>query len=219
MSDECIQPQGQGYNDSDMAQSPPSDNVEAVAERALIKRAQKGDPAAARQLIESHQQRLFAFVWRMVRNWHEAEEICQEAFLRAFSHLDRFDESFRFSTWLFTIGYRLSLNRMRKVVPIATELDDNRLPAGPDGGPEFVAQTEEAARLKRLVWEAVEGLTPVQRAAVILYYREDMSCQQIAEVLELPAATIKSHLHRGRAKLRELLADVAEADWRSLRLA
>lgn len=197
----------------------PLDSTEVLRERALIKQAQKGDPAASRQLIESHQQRLFAFVWRLVRNWHEAEEVCQEAFLRAFANLERFDDNFRFSTWLFTIGYRLSLNRMRKVVPIATELDDNRLGCDQQAGPEIVAQTEEAARLKRRVWQAVEGLTGPQRAATLLYYREGLSCQEIAEVMDLPAATVKSHLHRGRAKLREVLADVAEADWQSLRLA
>jgi RNA polymerase sigma-70 factor (ECF subfamily) len=194
------------------------DNVEVVRERALIKLAQKGDAAAARQLVEGHQQRLFAFVWRLVRNWHEAEEICQEAFLRAFSNIGRFDDTFRFSTWLFTIGYRLSLNRMRKIVPISAELDTNRLPVHPEGGPEFVAQTEEAAKLKRLVWDAVDRLNGTQRAAVTLYYREGLSCQEIAEVMGLPAATVKSHLHRGRAKLREMLGQVAEADWQSLRL-
>src|SRR5690349_13878027 len=102
-----------------MSTTPELDVTEVLRERALIKQAQKGDAGAARQLVESHQQRLFAFIWRLVRNWHEAEEICQEAFLRAFSNIERFDESFRFSTWLFTIGYRLSLNRMRKIVPIA----------------------------------------------------------------------------------------------------
>jgi RNA polymerase sigma-70 factor, ECF subfamily len=194
------------------------ENGEVLKERALIRQAQKGDASAARQLVDSHQQRLFAFVWRLVRNWHEAEEVCQEAFLRAFSNIERFDESFRFSTWLFTIGYRLSLNRMRKIRPVVTELDANRLPAGPDGGPEMVAQTEEAAKLKRLVWDAVEQLNDTQKTAVMLYYREDLSCQEIAAVMDLPAATVKSHLHRGRAKLREMLAEVAEADWQSLRL-
>jgi len=196
-----------------------ADNLDVITERAIVKRARRGDAAAARKLVEAHQQRLFAFIWRMVRNWHEAEEICQEAFLRAFANLEKFDDSFRFSTWLFTIGYRLSLNRIRKVVPIAAELDANRLPAEPEGGPEAVAQSEEAARLRRLIWDAVERLTPPQRAAVLLYYREGMSCQEIAEVMSLPAATVKSHLHRARAKLRELLADVAQADWQSLRLA
>jgi len=202
-----------------MSTTPQPDGTEVLKERALIKQAQKGDPDAARQLVESHQQRLFAFIWRLVRNYHEAEEICQEAFLRAFANIERFDENFRFSTWLFTIGYRLSLNRMRKVLPIATELDANRLSCNQQPGPELVAQTEEAAKLKRLVWDCVDRLTPTQRAATLLYYREGLSCQEISDIMELPAATVKSHLHRGRAKLRELLADVAEADWQSLRLA
>lgn len=196
-----------------------TNKLDAATERALIRRAQKGDPDAARQLVEAHEQRLFAFVWRLVRNFHEAEEICQEAFLRAFGSLDRFDESFRFSTWLFTIGYRLGLNRIRKVIPIATELDANRLAGSPDGGPEFVAQSEEAAQLRRRIWDAVDELSPAQRAAITLYYREQMSCQKIAEVMGQPTATVKSHLHRGRAKLRELLADIGQVDWQALRLA
>ena len=83
----------------------------------LIKRAQRRDGAALRRLIELHQERLFAFVWRIIRNHHDAEEICQEAFLKAFAALDTFDIRYRFSTWLFTIAYRLTLNLLRKKRP------------------------------------------------------------------------------------------------------
>jgi RNA polymerase sigma factor (sigma-70 family) len=75
--------------------------VTAVAEQALIQRAQRREPAAMRQLIDLHKDRLFAFVWRMIRNHHDTEEICQEAFLKAFAALERFDPTYRFSTWLF----------------------------------------------------------------------------------------------------------------------
>jgi len=204
---------------SDSGNSSGANLQDALAERALIKRARKGDQVAAKRLVEAHQQRLFAFVWRIVRNWHEAEEICQEAFFRAFAHLHEFDETYRFSTWLFTIAYRLSLNRVRKAVPVAADLDANRLPSDQQGVPESVAQTEEAARLKSLVWEAVDQLSEPQKAAVMLYYREGMSCQQISEVMGIPVATVKSHLHRARARLKHLLAPVRQVDWQSLRLA
>ena len=172
----------------------------------LIKRAQRRDGAALRRLIELHQERLFAFVWRMVRNHHDAEEICQEAFLKAFAALDTFDIRYRFSTWLFTIAYRLTLNVLRRKRPLAADIDFARVAAADaEGVEERSANTEEAQRLKTLVWSAVERLTPPQRAAVLLFYRQQVGCNEIAEVLDIPVATVKSLLHRARAKLKDLL--------------
>ena len=171
----------------------------------LIKRAQRRDGAALRRLIELHQERLFAFVWRMIRNHHDAEEICQEAFLKAFAALDTFDIRYRFSTWLFTIAYRLTLNLLRRKRPLVADIDFARVAADAEGVDERSANTEEAQRLKTLVWSAVERLTPPQRAAVLLFYKQQAGCNEIAEVLDIPVATVKSHLHRARAKLKDLL--------------
>ena len=186
------------------------DNLEVVKERALIKLAQKGDAAAARQLVESHQQRLFAFVWRLVRNWHEAEEICQEAFLRAFSALDSFSSEYRFSTWLFTIAYRLCLNQIRRRKSVTGELDFAAMPSSEPDAADRVAESEEARRLKDEIWSAVDQLSVPQRAAVVLFYREGMSCEAISKTLGIPMATAKSHLHRARARLRESLAETVQ---------
>ena len=81
-------------------------------ESRLIERARSGDREGLRELVVLHEDRLFAFIWRMTRNYHDAEEICQDAFLKAFASLDSFCSEYRFSTWLFTIGYRVCLNRM-----------------------------------------------------------------------------------------------------------
>ena len=82
-----------------------------------------------------------------------------------------------------------------------TVIADDQLDVG-DGA----AQSEDAARLKKLVWDAVEQLSLPQRAAVLLFYRQEQSCADIAQVLQLPVSTVKSHLHRARAHLKELLA-------------
>lgn len=174
-------------------------------ESALIKRAQKRDPAAMRALIDQHRQRLFAFVWRMVRNHHDAEEICQDAFLKAFAAIDTFDENYRFSTWLFTIGYRLTLNVIRRRKPLSGDVDFTQMASDEDSAEQTAATSEEAQRLKDLIWRAVDRLTPPQKAAVLLFYRQQQSCHQIAEVLEIPVATVKSHLHRARSRLKDLL--------------
>jgi len=182
------------------------------AERKLVVAACSGDQAAARKLVDAHKDRLFAFVWRIVRDHHDAEEICQDTFMRAFSSLETFRPEFRFSTWLFTIGYRLCLNWIRRKHAVTGELDTTMLPCGEAGPVDELAQSEDARRLKNAIWNAVDQLSVPQRATVLLYYREEQSCQDIAETLQIPVATVKSHLHRARARLRSLLANVAD-DW------
>ena len=193
-------------------------------ERQLIEAAQGGCASSAHELIAAHQQRLFAFVWRMVRNNHDTEELCQEAFLRAFQALDTFNFSYRFSTWLFTIGYRLCLNAMRRHRDQDMDVDFGTFAEGdapgseaPESVADAVVNSDEANRLKKVIWNSVDQLSPAQRATVLLFYREALSCQEIGDVLGIPAATVKSHLHRARAQLKRLLAGEMVEDWSVVR--
>lgn len=198
--------------------------LSASEEQRLIRAAQSGCARSSQRLIETHQDRLHAFIWRMTRNAHDAEDVCQEAFLRAFGALDGFDFRYRFSTWLFTIGYRLCVNQIQRRrgwvgdAEIAAQngackpWQDEPAPAD-----EAVANSEEARRIKDVVWSAVDGLSPPQRATVLLYYREQLDCQQIGEVLSIPSATVKSHLHRARARLKDTLEARLADDWTSVR--
>lgn len=173
-----------------------------AAEAKLVVQARKGRPEAFRQLVETYQERLHAFIWRMIRNHHEAEDLCQAAFVKAYESLDSYSDKYAFSTWLFTIGYRLCLNHLRKRRPIATDIDDSRLGSSEEfDSAQVVANSEEAEHLREHIWEAVDELTPAQKACVLLFYREGQSCQQIGDALEMPAVTVKSHLHRAREKL------------------
>lgn len=175
------------------------------AEKRLIDRARRGDTTALRELIDAHKDRVFAFVRRMIRNHHDAEEIVQDAFLKAFANLKSFSTDYRFSTWLFTIAYRLSLNAMRRTKPLTGDVEFGHVAyAGPDAD-ELTAESDEARHLTVTVWDAVDKLSPPQRAAVLLFYRHGHGCHDIAQVLELPVATVKSHLHRARARLKEML--------------
>ncbi|MBN1341557.1 MAG: RNA polymerase sigma factor [Phycisphaerae bacterium] len=186
-------------------------------EQQLIRAAQNGCQGSARQLIDAHKERLFAFVWRILRDHHDAEEICQEAFLRAFSALSSFSQEYRFSTWLFTIAYRLCLNHLRRKPPLSGEVEFSTFDGGEAEASLQVANSEEAQHLKEAVWSAVDRLSVHQRATVLLFYREGMSCEDIGGVLEMPVATVKSHLHRARNRLREMLTPQLAADWTALR--
>lgn len=182
-------------------------------ERQLIGRARQGDRIALRELVDLHKDRLHGFIWRMVRDTHDAEDICQDAFLKAFASLDSFSSEYRFSTWLFTIGYRVCLNQLRRKRPVSGEMDFSTLAyEGVDEASERI-ESEDAAHVRGVVWSAVDRLTPPQSAAVLLFYRQQMGCQEIARILQMPPATVKSHLHRARARLRELLEPMTERDW------
>lgn len=192
-----------------------SNRLSRRTEKRLITQAQRGSEEAARALVDAHKDRLFAFVWRILRDHDEAEEICQEAFLRAFASLDTFSSEYRFSTWLFTIGYRLCLNHIRRRKSLTGEVDFTGLPSREEDVAEQLAESEEARRLKDLIWNAVDKLSPQQKSAVLLFYREGLSCEEIAQALEIPMATAKSHLHRARGRLRDTLSGLIK-DWSQL---
>jgi RNA polymerase sigma-70 factor (ECF subfamily) len=149
----------------------------------------------------------------MVRDHHEAEDICQDAFLKAFASLDSFSSEYRFSTWLFTIAYRVCLNRLRRKRTFSGDLDFAGFAANDGVTPSATLESEEARRVRTMVWSAVDRLSPPQRATILLFYRNEFGCHEIARVLQLPLATVKSHLHRARARLRELLEALPEQDW------
>lgn len=185
--------------------------LDKAAEAQLVSRAKAGHADAVRTLIDSHKDRLFAFIWRMVRNHHDAEEICQDAFLKAMGSLQTFSTEYRFSTWLFTIGYRICLNRMRRRKLFAGDVDVTNMTELATGD-EDTLQSEETTRFRTCVWDAVDKLSPPQRATVLLFYRHDLGCNEIARILEIPVATVKSHLHRARQRLREILSVMSDQD-------
>jgi RNA polymerase sigma-70 factor (ECF subfamily) len=189
-----------------------ADSLDAATEAAWVRRARRGDLLATRQLVDAHKDRLFAFIRRMIRHHHDAEEICQEAFLKAFASLDSYRSEFRFSTWLFTIGYRVCLNWMRRKRALTGDLDLGAMGPPVADAESISLESEAVGRLKDLIWSAVDTLSPPQRAAVLLFYRHQESCHAIAGILDLPVATVKSHLHRARAKLRTLLEPIAERE-------
>ena len=119
---------------------------------------------------------------------------------------------------MFTIAYRLCLNSLRRKHALSGEIDFSNIASGATDASEEIAESEEAARLRAAIWEAVDRLSVPQRATVLLFYREEMSCQAVAQVLGMPVATVKSHLHRARARLEEILEPSVASDWTRLRL-
>ena len=174
-------------------------------ELRLIKKAKRGDRAAIEALIEGHRGRLHHFLLRLTRCEQLAEDVAQDAFVRVLKHLDRFDERFRFSTWLFTIARRIWINHIQKFRPIPdSDVVGGR--ASGDGSSHQSEQQEDRAGAEAAVSRAIGSLNPRQREVVELFYGRNLPIQEIAWRLQLPLGTVKSHLFRGRARMGEYLA-------------
>jgi RNA polymerase sigma-70 factor, ECF subfamily len=172
-----------------------------LEEQRLISKAAAGSKPAAEALIKCHQASVFAYLLRLSGKPEVAEDVTQEAFIRVLTNLDKFDPKFRFSTWLFTIARRLYLNVIAKHSP--TFVSD--VAETPGGGPR--TGDEESSHdgdcmLRDAVQRALMSLSLVQREIVILFHMSQWPIWLIAEHLEIPEGTVKSHLHRARKQLR-----------------
>jgi RNA polymerase sigma-70 factor (ECF subfamily) len=182
---------------------PPERGAAEARVRALVERARAGDREAFRELVEQHQDRAFGLALRITRSRADAEEVAQDAFVRAWLALPRFRGESSFATWLHRIVARRALDRVSELrLRIGREVvvEDVALVARPADAAEG-ADPEAAARARRIERLVLE-LPAAQRAAVTLFYYEDRSVSQVAETLGMPENTVKTHLARARAALR-----------------
>lgn len=177
-------------------------------ERAIIRKVLAGDRTAAEQLVRGHQASLYAYMLRMTGRPEVAEDVVQEAFVRAFKHLERYDNRFRFSTWLFTIARRLHVNAAQRLTP---SFDSDFVSAATARNGEMntpfrpMFSNESSGHARDAIEIGLEALSSDQREAVILFYQLDWPIDQISAYLDQPEGTIKSHLHRARARMKEAI--------------
>ena len=175
-------------------------------EVSTIRRAKSGDVAAFTELIEAHQQRLYRFLLRICGRPELAEDIVQDAFVRVLGNIERFDERYRFSTWLFTIGRRLLINSLQKHRPRSESEWIESCEAGVFDSAGQGSSREQRLATAEMLDEALEVLTPQQREVVVLYHHKDHSVHEISSLIGIPAGTVKSHLHRARRRMRDWIS-------------
>ncbi len=183
--------------------------MDRAEEQNLIRLALAGDRDAAAACLRAHQRPLFTYILRMSGRPEIAEDVVQEAFVRVLANLDRFDPKYRFSTWLFTIARRVYLNTSARKSARADSDTVESIAAMPAA--DLVARTESNTRAATAIQTALLHLPPIQREIVILFHQLDWPIALVAQHLELPVGTVKSHLHRGRNRLRLLLAELDES--------
>jgi RNA polymerase sigma-70 factor (ECF subfamily) len=179
-----------------------------------IKEVLKGDQNAFAEIVELYQDKLYRICYRMLGNKHEAEDIAQEAFVRAFINIHTFDTNRKFSTWLYRIGTNLCIDRIRKKKPdyyLDAEV------AGTEGLNMYsqIASKEELPEQEVLKMEMqdrvqyeISRLPDKYRAVIVLKYMEDLPLQEISDILEMPLGTVKTRIHRGREALRKQLSNM-----------
>ncbi len=178
----------------------------ATSEANLVQSARAGDRAAFEELVRRHADRLYAVVLRFVADSDEAEEVTQEAFLRAWRSIDRFQGRSQFFTWLYRIGINEAKRRAeRRPSPeVVSSIDEGPIEEAPDWSesPEFRAQQ---ADVRGVLERAVRSLPLDYRAPLVLRDVEGLSTREAAESLGLGEAAFKSRLHRARLAVRRVL--------------
>lgn len=181
------------------AQGP--DPLRDARDAELLLRAQRGDEDAFRELVERYEKRAFFIAFGVLNREEEAWDVAQEAFLRVYRSLDRFDFARSFYTWFFRIVQNLAIDRLRKAaVQKIVPLDglEERLSAPRDE--ELPAESEETRGLVRRV---IEKLPASFRAVLVLRDLEGLSCKEIAPVVGASHATVRWRLHRARKLFKE----------------
>jgi RNA polymerase sigma-70 factor (ECF subfamily) len=173
----------------------------------LVMQAQRGSDEAFTFLVQAYQTHVYNLCYRMLGEAEHAEDAAQETFLRAYQHLQRYDQRRSFATWLLSIAAHYCIDRLRRRKFALTSLEEDEEQQGFEL-PDTEAPNPEGERIRQEQRERVQGvlqrLDPVDRAAIVLRYWHESSEAEIAQALNLTVSAVKSRLHRARRELAGL---------------
>ncbi|MFO0953651.1 MAG: sigma-70 family RNA polymerase sigma factor [Isosphaeraceae bacterium] len=174
----------------------------------LIHACRSGKTEAYGELVRRYQDRLYPTVLRLTGCAEDAQDLLQEAFLRAYEKLSRFHGDSSFYTWIYRIAVNLALSGRRRKRPVV-RLDEGRRgePAEPPVDPRETDPSLPLERLERerIIQDALNALAPDHRAVVVMKEYDGLRYEEIGAVLGVPVGTVRSRLHRARCELREKL--------------
>lgn len=187
--------------------------MEAIVKKR-INQVLKGDQNAFGEIIEIYKDKVFQICFRMIGNRHEAEDIAQEAFIRAYVNINSFNINLKFSTWLYRIATNLCIDRIRKKKPdyyLDAEIAGTEgltMYSQIDSKTPLPEDDIESLELQETIQREISKLPEKYRSVIILKYIEELSLNEISEILDLPLGTVKTRIHRGREALRKQLRHV-----------
>ena len=186
--------------------------VEVFDEAPLVDRARSGDTAAFSELVNRYERKIFRLAKHITQNDEDAEDVLQETFLKAYSHLESFQGHSKFYTWIVRIAVNEALMKLRKRKSSRTISLDEPTDTGEDTMVREIAVWEENPEqkysrdeLREILDKAVESLKPAFRTVFVLRDIEEMSTEETASALDISIPAVKSRLLRARLQLREKL--------------
>jgi RNA polymerase sigma-70 factor (ECF subfamily) len=198
-----------------MSQTAERPGVETVSDATAVERILAGDREAFRVLVERHSRNVYRLAYRMTGNSQDAEEVVQEAFLRAYQKLRQFAGNSNFGTWVYRIAANHAIDRMRRrnsedsrrqlpvrLIEEGLEVDPVVTAPDPAPSPERLA---ESAQLATRMKEALDALTPAERTAIVMRHWQGCAIEEIAAVLKSNSNATKNTVFRAVSKLRKAL--------------
>ncbi len=181
-----------------------------VNERELVRRAQAGDADAFSALVAEQQRFVYNLALRALGDAQEAEDIAQEAFVRAWLALPNFRGQAQFRTWLYRIVTNLCYNRLPRLRHQLIAMGEDQIADAPDESCADLASGIEAEQQRAFLHRQIEALPENYRLLITLRFQQELSYEEIASILSLPLGTVKTGLFRARARLRRSLRDYEE---------
>ncbi len=185
----------------------PGGPEDGLSDGVLARRVGAGDRHAAALLVERYHEPVRRFLMRLTGKVDVADDLAQETFVRVLRHADRYDEKYPMRTWLLTIARRLSINHGRREAKARGVTPTEHLPGRGLSPAELAGEADERQLMRRRLEQAMGRLTEPQRHALLLFHQQGLSVQEAAEIMDVPVGTVKSHLHRARAALRQIMSE------------
>lgn len=171
----------------------------------LIEAVLRGDRSAFQRLVERYQNYVFTVTYRVLKSREEAEEAAQDTFIKVYQTLASFEKKSKFSTWLYTIAYRTAIDTARKKQLQTNSIDDEASFLQIKDPEKTPVQQTQQSDLKLQLEEVIQQLRPEEATLITLFYLNEKSVKEIAEITGLTVTNVKTKLHRTREALRELL--------------
>ncbi len=197
----------------------PAHDYQDLDDRKLATLAAEGREPAFRELLSRYERPVFSLVYRMVRDRTLAEDLAQEAFIRAFNAIGSYKTGYKFSNWIFKIANNHTIDYLRKRKldtvsidgsPHASDGDEiSRTSLTVESTDENPHELVEHKELGGQIEEAIGELREEYRTAILLRHVEGYAYDEIAEIMDLPLGTVKTYLHRARNQLKDRLAPLA----------
>ncbi|MCR6545460.1 RNA polymerase sigma factor [Dehalobacterium formicoaceticum] len=179
-----------------------------LQDEELVVLCLQGNRDAFAELVKRYERQIYSLAYRLTNNYHDAIDLSQEVFLHLYRVLDKFDGERKFFPWMYRIATNVCYNALKKKPKESTTLDQVMEFISDDKSqPEITFEKKE---VQETVQKAIAELPENFRVPVVLKYLEDLSYQQISEVMELPVSTIETRLYRGRIMLQKKLKFILE---------